>query len=436
MAISQNFPDEGPTLNLNFAGSKVLDPRITFIRSSVGTYMDANGLVVTGSADSSRFDHRYVNGEIESLGLLVEERRTNVLLYSEEFDSWSNNNASVTANATTAPDGTTTADKLVENSSTGNKEVYQSATFTSGTSLTFSCFAKAGERTRFRLAATTARFDSSTNAYFDLSAGTVVTTTGGFTSASIEAYPNGWYRCVGTMLPTSSGTNNVFITLVNTGTNTGYTGDGSSGVFIWGAQLEADKDVSSYIPTTNATVTRNSDNAYFDDISDFFNINEGTAVFTYSPRFDGVYNDSFASLFNFSSTANSNKIGFAGNSNNSQLYFNNYSTLIDGGSFTWLTPGVPTRNVIERILVSYASTYLRMYANEEAPASTGSFNRDDLIPLQVSGISTYTSSMDGLVFGSGSKGTANGKVNLNIETFVYYPSEVGISNGKTLSKNP
>ena len=439
MAISQNFPNTRPSLNLNFARSKTLDPRITFIRTQTGSeasYVDESGIIRYASADEPRFDHDPETGRC--LGLMIEEQQTNVLLYSEEFDTgWTNTNASVTANATTAPDGTTTADKLVENSSTGNKEVNQgNITYTSGTSLTFSCFAKAGERTRFRLAATTARFDSSTNAYFDLSAGTVVTTTGGFTSASIEAYPNGWYRCVGTMLPTSSGTNNVFITLVNTGTNTGYTGDGSSGVFIWGAQLEADKDVSSYIPTTNATVTRNSDNAYFDDISDFFNINEGTAVFTYSPRFDGVYNDSFASLFNFSSTANSNKIGFAGNSNNSQLYFNNYSTLIDGGSFTWLTPGVPTRNVIERILVSYASTYLRMYANEEAPASTGSFNRDDLIPLQVSGISTYTSSMDGLVFGSGSKGTANGKVNLNIETFVYYPSEVGISNGKTLSKNP
>ena len=55
MSISQNFPDEGPTLNLNFAGGKVLDPRITFIRSSVGTYMDANGLVVTASADEPRF---------------------------------------------------------------------------------------------------------------------------------------------------------------------------------------------------------------------------------------------------------------------------------------------------------------------------------------------------------------------------------------------
>jgi hypothetical protein len=65
MSISQNFPEEGPTLNLNFAGSKTLDPRITFSRTTTGTYMDANGLIVTAPADAPRFDHRYVNGEIE-----------------------------------------------------------------------------------------------------------------------------------------------------------------------------------------------------------------------------------------------------------------------------------------------------------------------------------------------------------------------------------
>lgn len=45
MSISQNFPEEGPTLNLNFAGSKTLDPHITFSKTSIGTYMDDSGLI-------------------------------------------------------------------------------------------------------------------------------------------------------------------------------------------------------------------------------------------------------------------------------------------------------------------------------------------------------------------------------------------------------
>ena len=82
MSIKDNFPSVGPSLSLNFARSKTLDPRITFSRSSVGTYMDENGLIVTGSADEPRFDHKYDNGVVKSLGLLVEEQRINLIRYN------------------------------------------------------------------------------------------------------------------------------------------------------------------------------------------------------------------------------------------------------------------------------------------------------------------------------------------------------------------
>ena len=280
MSISQNFPNTRPSLNLNFARSKTLDPRITFSRPQTGngvTYVGEDGLIKYVSADEPRFDHDPETGEC--LGLLVEEQRSNLLTYSEQFDNWTVTNGSITPNIATAPDGTTTADKLVENSSTGNKEVNQgNVTYTSGTSLTISCFAKAAGRTRFRFAGTSERFDSGTNAYFDLSTGTVVTTTGGMTSASITPYPNGWYRCTATMLPTSSGTSNVFITLVNTGTTSNYTGDGSSGIYLWGAQLERKLFATSYMPTSSGQGDRGVDNAYMtdDNFSDWYNQSEGT----------------------------------------------------------------------------------------------------------------------------------------------------------------
>jgi hypothetical protein len=280
MSISQNFPEEGPTLNLNFAGSRTLDPRITFTRTSSATFMGRDGLVKIAPANSARFDHRYnsTTGEVESLGLLIEESRTNLLLRSEDFSNWTVTNGSVQSNVITAPDGNVTADKLVENSSTGNKEVNRgSITFTSGTSLTYSCFVKAAERSLFRLAATTGFFDSGTQAYFDLTTGTVSLIVGGVTSASIIPYPNGWYRCIATMLPTSSGTGNVFITLIS-GVSSNYTGDGTSGIYIWGAQLEAGAFPTSYIPTTTSTVTRTADNASItgSNFSDFYNPSEGT----------------------------------------------------------------------------------------------------------------------------------------------------------------
>ena len=86
MSVSQNFPEVRPTLNLNFARSKTLDPRITFTRASTGTYVGSDGLIKTAVADEARFDHDPETGE--SLGLLIEGSRTNLINYSEDFSLW------------------------------------------------------------------------------------------------------------------------------------------------------------------------------------------------------------------------------------------------------------------------------------------------------------------------------------------------------------
>ena len=121
MSISQNFPEEGPTLNLNFAGSRTLDPRITFTRtqttSNGSTYMGRDGLIKYAGPDEPRFDHRYVNGEIESLGLLIEEMRQNLLDYSANFNNWSKVRSYISGVNVLSPDGTETANKLVEDDS-------------------------------------------------------------------------------------------------------------------------------------------------------------------------------------------------------------------------------------------------------------------------------------------------------------------------------
>lgn len=77
MSISQNFPNTRPSLNLNFARSKTLDPRITFTRTSTGTYVDESGVIRTAVADEPRFDHDPATGEC--LGLLIEEERSNLV---------------------------------------------------------------------------------------------------------------------------------------------------------------------------------------------------------------------------------------------------------------------------------------------------------------------------------------------------------------------
>ena len=96
MTIKALFPTVRPTLNLDFAKTKALDPRITFTRASTGTFVGVDGLIQTAATDVSRFDHNPTTGE--SLGLLVEEARTNLLLNSATLSTQS---ATVTAVPTT-----------------------------------------------------------------------------------------------------------------------------------------------------------------------------------------------------------------------------------------------------------------------------------------------------------------------------------------------
>jgi hypothetical protein len=237
-----------PSLDLRFADNKSLvdattgQNLVTFTRASSGTFVDSAGVLQTATNDVARFDHDPVTGE--SLGLLVEEQRTNLLLRSEDFSTtWVRFNVNASSNAILAPDGTLTADKLTENDADNFHRIRQG--ITSGVTGVFSVFLKAAERTRVNLGTS----DTNLIADFDLSAGSVVSGTG-----SIEPFGDGWYRCSISATFTTSGS---FLLLRNSSSEF-YTGDGTSGIYLWGAQLEAGAFPTSYIPTTTAAATRNA----------------------------------------------------------------------------------------------------------------------------------------------------------------------------------
>jgi hypothetical protein len=227
----------------------------------------------TAASGVPRFDHNPITDE--SLGLLIEEQRTNLLTYSEDFSNaaWTKGGCSVSANAIVAPDGTLTGDRLVEDTTNGDHRAFQLSSFTSGTAYTFTVYAKQAGRSLLQLANTMAGGYIAT---FDLAAGTVSNTATG--TATITNVGNGWYRCSVSNTSTFTGNSNNQIRLVNTGTNTSYTGDGWSGVFVWGAQLEAGAFATSYIPTVAASVTRNADAASMTgtNFSSWYNAGEGT----------------------------------------------------------------------------------------------------------------------------------------------------------------
>ena len=58
--FSDDYPTIEPSLKLDFANARALDPRITFTRASTATYVGANGLIKTAGVDEARFDHDLV----------------------------------------------------------------------------------------------------------------------------------------------------------------------------------------------------------------------------------------------------------------------------------------------------------------------------------------------------------------------------------------
>lgn len=175
-------------------------------------------------------------------------RGDNMLSHQEEFDNavWTKSGASVTANAVTALDGTTTADKLVESATTAQHYTNRSVTVTTNTTYTLSVYAKASGRQFLMLYA--AGSTTNSNAWFDLTNGTVSLVNGtGTQSATIENLGNGWYRCSLTRLTDASGTSMpIEIHTANASGSLSYTGDGTSGIFLWGAKINAGAVASTY----------------------------------------------------------------------------------------------------------------------------------------------------------------------------------------------
>ncbi|CAB4123705.1 hypothetical protein UFOVP48_66 [uncultured Caudovirales phage] len=248
----------------------------------------------TAASGAARFDCNPVTRE--SLGLLIEESRTNSLTYSSDFSNaaWTKGNASITTAANVAPDGTQTAQKLVEDTSTSQKYARQGTTTTVQV-YTFSVYAKASGRNWLLLYTDGA----ASGKYFDLSSGVVGNNYGTApTGSSITPVGNDWYRCSITFTSTAAGVSNYIQAASSNGVNN-YTGDGYSGLFIWGAQLEAGAFATSYIPTVASTVTRAADAASMTgtNFSSWYNVAQGGFYGEATSKNSGSGNNS-ATFFN------------------------------------------------------------------------------------------------------------------------------------------
>jgi hypothetical protein len=243
MAIQALYPDTRPTLDLNFARAKRLDPRITFSRLSTGTYIGSDGLLKTAIANVARFDHDPITGE--SLGLLVEAAGTNLVLHNRDLTQaqWTKTNMTV-ARDQIGPDG-------IGNSAS-------------------SIIADADRATVLQ-AITSASSARLTSAYVKRISGT----------GPIEMTQNGGLNW--TAVPITASWTRVSIPSVTienptVGFRIGAIGDAIAVDYV---QCENNSFSTSAIATTSATVTRAADVASMTgaNFSSWYNVSQGTTFF-------------------------------------------------------------------------------------------------------------------------------------------------------------
>ena len=249
----------------------------TFSRGSSATRVNAQGLIEDIASNLPRIDYTDGCGS-----WLLEPQRTNLLPYSEAFDNayWTKSGSSVVSGFV-SPSGDLSAFKLVASATTGQHILTTTnyvLSVNNNSPYNISIFVKAGEYSKIGIRE--ARNNGSYCTY-NLSTGSLIEESGTNGLSKIESFLNGWYKITlpYTTLSLSQSLPQIFALNDNyvsgNPNNYSYTGDGASGIYIWGGQLEQGSYPTSYIPTSGSTVTRAAEICNGAGTSDTFNASEG-----------------------------------------------------------------------------------------------------------------------------------------------------------------
>jgi len=355
----------------------------------------------------------------ECLGRSVWESRTNLLTYSENFADSSKfkSNASIVGNQIIAPDGTLTADKLVEN--TSNNLHFTSSSFTAtAVAHSYTVFAKAAERSwiSINLIVSGGGFR---HAYFDLANGAIGTVNGDYTSASITPAGNGWYRCRVTRTATAATWTAIVITSTGDGVSS-YAGDGVSGVYIWGEGAEAGAFATPYIPTVASQVTRLADSAVMTGVnfSSWFNPEQGAFVYDAADAVIGDATNNRHTVFEASDGTLNNRISAGKSAGGGTANFV-YANVVAGGTEqAYFAPtGAITANTYYKFSASYKLNEIT------ASLAGGAVGSDTTAVIPV---------VDRLTVGRRSVGT--NPFNGYIKRLTYYPQAFTAANHQAITR--
>ena len=345
-----NFPSIRPTLDLDFANTKTLDSRITFTRSSGGSYVGSDGLIKYAGVNQPRFDHDPITGE--SLGLLIEEQRTNLLTYSDTDGAIGSTptamgvagldfgqSAVVSTDVSVGSNGKSI--KHTRGTDSDSNIGYRVATVTAGLTYIFSVYVYIPSSQAKNFAGKFINFK-----YEALGIGAFVA------MANVKILDK-WQRVSGTYTPLLNNSNWVMRTNANAGSYL-YTD-------CW--QLEVGKFPTSYIPTQASTRTRAADNILITDknFSDFYNSSEST-IFTEARGVNIIEDNRFTRRYwELYTDTGSRILSGYGNLNSTRLLsLNNF---IESANIININQSPATKFI--KNIASFKDNYFSTYSNGE-----------------------------------------------------------------------
>ena len=314
------------------------------INSFIGSIDNVSVKEVTTATNTPRID--YSTGE---KAFLLEPQSTNLITYSEDFGSGSGwvkfaSGISFDANTTEtlSPQGLYNATKIISSVNNEQQAIYKSYSIATPT---ISCYAKAAEFDTFNL-----KTSGGVSCNFTLTGDGEIGYNTNTSAKSIEYLGNGWYRC-----SISSSTNSSYAWISIDGGS--IQGDGTSGIYIWGAQLEQLSYPTSYIPTAGATATRNQE--LCNNATPVINSEEGTLYAEISPLAD----DGTFRMISISDGTNNNRVRINYTSTNLQIQ----SRVVVGGVTQAEINKFGFSNITDfaKIALSYKQNEVKFYINGE-----------------------------------------------------------------------
>ncbi|CAB4151522.1 hypothetical protein UFOVP601_20 [uncultured Caudovirales phage] len=257
-------------------GSFQNNETVTATGGGTGTYISAN---------STPTSFAVFNGTGTFTGTLTGGTSGATATISSVLNEWALTRATTAADVVAAPDGAVTADKLIEDTTASNTHQLASRSITvlATTAYALSIFLKAAERTWALVLFGGTPFGSH-GVYINLSTGALGTTVGTLDSTPIvQTCGSGWFRVTLVKTTGAAGGGTIQVRTATADNTSSYTGDGTSGLYVWGAQFEAGAFATSYIPTSTVAVTRSADVARVNTLSPWFNATESTLYFEFTP---------------------------------------------------------------------------------------------------------------------------------------------------------